>query len=148
MVTYRVYYNKYIIFIADIPIKGITSSNDKLSIIYEDKNLPDDRMTQSINYIENTNDSINNKASSAINTTDLLHKKSMQRNIDKKIPKLINTHWAFTKINYFDDLSKTYDIIETEQNIESIIKDSNINPITSVIFAVLCDGSTVCYEPL
>lgn len=57
-------------------------------------------------------------------------------------PRMINTQWAISKINTFDDNSKTFEIIENLDDKNSTGKKIGR---TEIMFAVLPNGATICY---
>ncbi|XP_037926688.1 uncharacterized protein LOC119661420 isoform X2 [Hermetia illucens] len=60
----------------------------------------------------------------------------------KKLPKIIGTRWAMARINLFNDCSRTYEILEIKGRLPRAV----IPCKTVVFFAVLPDGSTICYD--
>lgn len=58
-------------------------------------------------------------------------------------PKLLKTEWAITQVNYFDDQSRTFEVTKSGKHCYDFF--SCPKP-TSIIFAVLPDGSTVSYK--
>lgn len=61
-------------------------------------------------------------------------------NNDEPKPKIVETKWALSRVNTFDDDSKTFEIIENSDN-----GYHQSNGRTEAMFAVLPNGTTIYY---
>lgn len=97
---------------------------------------------EKLNKIEQQQQKINNNKKNNENCGDELNLEKNDK-LDLCIkPKMINTQWALSKINTFDDDSKTFEIIEHLENKNPDVK--KIGP-TETMFAVMPNGTTICY---
>lgn len=71
-------------------------------------------------------------------------RKMHRRDAGRGEPKIIKQEWATTRINTFDDSSKTFEVMDPRQFSE--IDSSDVDR-TKTIFAVLPNRTTVCYVP-